>query len=346
MKCFPIGGKTPEDDLGATSGSSELSSACVELGRSVASDAVEILVCSPFDDAADSFVLRGVAAHEERRNVGIRVHYIDSPQVRTKLDGLLSELKLTKVARIPNAPPRDESIEARRFAWLLCQIKALEEADVVFAIGGGLAGAANMLLLLAEAWRKPVLPFPYYGGAAKESFDRRRYDLVDRLGSKIEKLHEKNAVSDALGFASDLVTPRSKGKDNPKQALRFFISYPRARQAEADHVETMLRRRNLYVYRDEVDLGPGHSIPEEIRRAIYNCDVFIAIWCVEYACSPWCHDELELAMDRLAEAGLKLWLLRVDETRIVPQRARNLLLFDVRSRMELEGKVLDLIGRE
>src|SRR5262245_30754502 len=49
-----------------------------------------------------------------------------------------------------------------------------------------------------------------------------------------------------------------------------------------------------------------HVQPQELPTAvsidvvdnIHRVTLFIAIWCREYACSPWCHDELELALDR------------------------------------------------
>jgi len=43
--------------------------------------------------------------------------------------------------------------------------------------------------------------------------------------------------------------------------LRFFISYPRTRPAEADYVETVLRRQNMLVFRDETDFSARHEIP-------------------------------------------------------------------------------------
>jgi hypothetical protein len=55
--------------------------------------------------------------------------------------------------------------------------------------------------------------------------------------------------------------------------------------------------------------------------------------------APWCFDELELAVKR----GKTLWLLCVDDTRIVPPAARNLISYPARSREELERHVLTLL---
>lgn len=89
----------------------------------------------------------------------------------------------------------------------------------------------------------------------------------------------------------------------------------------------------------------GHAIPGEIRNAIYGCDVFIAIWCKEYACSPWCYDELDIALDRHEGGGMALWVFCVDETRVVPPRARDLVAYSISSRQDLSGSVLELLGR-
>jgi hypothetical protein len=93
------------------------------------------------------------------------------------------------------------------------------------------------------------------------------------------------------------------------------------------------------VYRDERDFGAGRSLPGEITESIHRANVFVAIWCREYACSPWCFDELELAIKR----GKTLWLLCVDETRIAPPAARNLISYPARNREELERHILTLL---
>lgn len=43
---------------------------------------------------------------------------------------------------------------------------------------------------------------------------------------------------------------------------------------------------------------------------------------------------------------MKLWILRVDDTRIIPKRARNLTHYPVKTREEIEGCILNLLGRE
>lgn len=200
-----------------------------------------------------------------------------------------------------------------------------------------------MLLLLAEGRGKPVLPLPILGGAAEQSFDRRRYELMDRLGQDYALLQKPGEVRNMPELATILAGPVRGGMRNSQFPPKVFISYARARQAEADHLETVLRRRNLSVFRDESEFGAGYSVPEQIRQAIFGANIIIVLWSAEYACSPWCFDELDLALDRQSNGVVELWILRIDTTRLVPKRARELVYYDTPSREQLEGRVVVLL---
>lgn len=349
MKLFVIGGVTcGRSDPGFPDESRRLATACRALGRSIAVERHDIVVCSPFDDAADVEILRGAVLAPDGRDTKVEFNFVDAPAVRKKLEEVIADLGLTRVVKVPHPPPRADDPQARRYAWLLCQLHALDACHATIAIGGDPAGAANMLLLLADGKRKPVLPLPFMAGAAAQAFERRRYELEDRLGGDLGLLQDEAAVDRVIALAEGVASskPRSGGPVASRRPPQFFVSYPRARQAEADHVETLLRRRNLAVFRDESEFGAGHALPTEIREAIHRADIFIAIWSKEYACSPWCFDEFELALDRHAAGKLTLWIFCVDETRIIPKRARDLVNYAVKSRQELEGYVISLLGRE
>ncbi len=318
--------------------------ACHHLGRVLAEAGHEILLCSPFEDSADFYLLRGAASLCEPLEHRIGFYFVDSHAVRTQLETVVSTLGLNRVSRIPHPPAQSETKESLRYAWLLCQLNAMESSHVTIALGGDADGAANMLLLLADGKQKTVLPLPFLGGAAKLAFDRRRYELNDRLGQRCEDLHDEACISRVPGILAALARQAKPCSDTTLRPPSFFISYSRERQGEADHVETLLRRRNLRVFRDESDFGAGHSVPALIREAIFESTVFIALWSSAYACSPWCFDEMELALDRHAENNLQLWIFRLDGTRIVPKRARDLLVFDTPTRVALEARILDLVS--
>ncbi len=81
-----------------------------------------------------------------------------------------------------------------------------------------------------------------------------------------------------------------------------------------------------------------------IEENIYKSNTFIAVYCAEYACSPWCYDELELALDLAEKEQIEIWILCVDDTRIVSKRARELVFYQVKRREEIEGKIVSLLS--
>jgi hypothetical protein len=344
MKVFVIGGLAQGTEDGGER--TRLATACNAVGSSIAAAGHSLVLCSPFGDSADSAVLTGVALHRPSLAPMVEFHFVDTKETRAELNRLTETLGL-HVTKCPHpAPAKDSDAIGMRYAWLFCQLWALDSCQVVIALGGKEAGSANMLLLLAEERRKPVLPFSSLGGAAAQSLSRRRYELEDRLGSQWARLNADDAFDSAGSLVEILATSAtSHAEQEVAQPPRFFISYSRARSAEADFVEMLLRRRNQVVFRDESEFGAGHAVPTEIREAIYGADVFVAIWCREYACSPWCYDELNLALDRSERGDLDLWILCVDDTRIIPPRARSLVNFPVCSRQELEGRVMELLRR-
>lgn len=163
------------------------------------------------------------------------------------------------------------------------------------------------------------------------------------MGAHHLKLLDENKISESLDLFNSLASQNSISELKIENNT-FFISYPKARPQEADKIENILRRRNLKVYRDETEFGAGKNILVEIEKNIRAANVFIATWCKEYACSPWCFDELELALDLSESQSMKVWIFNVDGTRIVPKRARSLLAYPIRNREELEGTLLQLLG--
>lgn len=339
MKVFIIGGPT---DRGTDSSEQARRKLCRSIGRSLANAGHALVLCSPFPNAADIEVLHGAASTIRGRSMEIEFHFPDDDEVRVNVEDVVDRLKLRRVHRIPHAPWQNDTEDARRYAWLLCQLRALDSSNVTIAVGGHVDGSADMLLQVADGKRKPVLPLPLLGGAAKLSYERRRYELEDKLGRDFIKLQNKD-VEDSLESMIEAVTVGVDSALDKPSNEKVFISYPRARQAEADHVETLLRRRNISVFRDENDFGAGHSVVERIREALFESSVFVALWSAEYACSPWCFDEFELALDRNSKKKMDLWIIRTDETRIVPTRARSLIYHTALTRLDLENRIIALI---
>lgn len=341
MRYLIIGGITGTD----LNEKERLKNACICIGEEIRDLGHSLIICSPFTDSADYWVLDGFVKDNSTENSTIEIHFVDMEIVRTEIIRLETYFKLNNFVRIPHPAPSDNKQESLSNAWLLCQLQALESCQAIIAIGGKPNGVANMLLLLAEAKRIPILPLSFIGGAANQAFHRRRYELEDRLGSDYILLQDEKRIKEALKLSTRMCGFQINSLLT-KNSLKFFISYPRARPSEADYIETLLRRRNIRVFRDESDFGAGHAIPIEITEALYAANVFIAVWCAEYACSPWCYDELELALDRYESGKMELWIFCIDNTRMVPKRARNLNCFSVRTREDIEGRILNLLERE
>ena len=275
----------------------------------------------------------------------VEIHY---PDVRTVADEVatLAENSTVRIERSPSPPLHFNDEAARQYAWLLAQLRAFDSCTAAIAIGGRDNRSAAMLLRLSEGRAKPILPLPSCGGAAATEFHRRRFELEDWLGRVALERLSAGGPDDAEFTISQLEILGERQRHRrtpPRGGDTFFISYARARPAEADHIETILRRRNRLVFRDEAGIEPGHDIPERLRNEIRQASVFIVVWCREYACSPWCFDELELAMEQSKRNALTLWILCVDDTRMVPPGLRSLNYFKVQTRDELEGRLAVLL---
>lgn len=343
MKVFVIGGTTvPRDNDKYSQELKVLEQSMNRLGKRLMAVGHELLVCSPYPGSADLEVVRGAAlSGRVGRGAKVEFHHPQTESITEEVCRLKKKLSIGSAKSFFHLPPADDSSDALRYAWLLAQISAMDRSHTIVAIGGKLTGAASLLLPLAEEKRKHILPLTFLGGAAEQSFFRQRYALEDRFGNRVDTLNECERVERLVSLLGDLARPQDTREK--QEVRRFFISYPRSRPQEADFVEMLLRRRNQIVFRDDHDFRAGQPVPTEIDQHLYQADVFVAIWCKEYACSPWCFDELDLALKRHKEGRLTLWLLCVDDTRVVPPGARELLNYPISSRKDLEGRVLDLL---
>jgi len=344
MKCLIIGGV---DNKHITDAKKELfQNQCIRIGEFLCEKGHSLIVCSPFKDSADYWVLNGFLRGKLKKNQIVEIHFIDDDVIYAEINQLEIELGFKKFVKVPHIKMSTDDTKPSSYSWLLCQLEALEVCHFIFAIGGKKDGAANMLLLLAESKRKVVVPLTFFGGAAYQAFNRRIYELEDKLGNDYLLLRNESNILDSDNLQK-LLSGFQISKDfTKKDELSFFISYSRAKPNEADYIENLLRRRNLKVFRDESDFGAGSSIPLKITEAIHSSNVFIATWCAEYACSPWCFDEFELALDRYEAGKMELLIFCTDGTRMVPKRARNLKYVMMSSREQIECAVLNLLERK
>ena len=142
-----------------------LRTTCTDLGRKIARGAVDLIVCSPFPDSADAYVVDGYC----RENAGGEIHFFlpDHKDVWARLDKLKSSLPTSNVGfPEPFKHPSPEG-DAWGPAWLYCQLQALEYADALVCVGGRIDKTATTLIHFAEGKHKTVVPFSFLGGAAE-----------------------------------------------------------------------------------------------------------------------------------------------------------------------------------
>lgn len=345
MRVFLIGGVTEKQDTSKFFSDIEiLTKYATKLGAELVKCGHDIIICSPFNDSVDYYVAIGAIETINKQSnpkAKLEFHYPDSSNVVEKLKILADRSTTTPIYRYPCKPPvNNSSKESWQYSWLFAQLNAMDSSAGVITIGGKSIGSIQLLFSLARTRNKPVLPLTFLGGAAFQYYNDNYWDLFDVLGDRVKSLTDTTHIESI----PDLLDSLLAGKPHREEA-RFFLSYPRARPQEADYIEALLRRRNYSVFRDEEDFEPAAETQEEIIQHVNKSNVFIAIWCKEYACSPWCFDELEIALQRLQDKKSELWLLCVDETRIVPRKARTLNYYKVSNREEIEGIILKLLRR-
>lgn len=322
MKIMILGSMIGEDKCGFKGLCQNIALALIEINAT-------LIICSLFEDSADYYVFKEFIKKSNK----VDLYFVDNTDVQKRIKKVLGDnYDINKILCLDDSSRLDI-----RDAYLFCQINAVKQADAIITIGGKVDGSANLLLHIAELNKKLVIPFIQYQGAAENYYNRNKYKILDLLGNRSNILFEKNPKETITSF----LEVREKQNTNSKNINHVFISYARDNPTWADYIEVILRRRGVSLFRDESDFKAGSDIPKIIQEEIFKADTFIAVWCKEYACSPWCIDEMELALGR--GDTINLWIICVDETRIVPKAARNLLNYPVKNREELEGVLLRLL---
>jgi nucleoside phosphorylase len=318
---YVIGGVT-----GATSYPSlervELEQVCTDLGSAIAQAGAELVVCSPYPDAADVYTVSGYV--KSGAGGAVHFHSPDHPAVAEKHSQLLKMLGndiATRIVYWRHPGPEDES--AWEQAWLLCQLQALDQADAVMSIGGRFSNSANTLLHLAELQHKPVLPFAFLGGASQRAFERRDWARL-YPGFDYSILEQKASIANAIDAVNHLMVTRTRGSHRYKWPPRtVFIS--RARP-DAEFGEALQNHLNSNGYRallGDAQVSSGRMVESAIEEALLSADLFVVIWSASYALSRFCYDELDLALQRHEAGDLQIWIFNVDGSDVVPRGARR-----------------------
>lgn len=321
---------------------------CNGFGERLAGKNITLVLCSPYPDSADYEIMRGIKKAKNTK-LSIELYYPQTPEIENSWNDHLEDLDQSiKLTKFRQEAPAINDLNAFKYSWLFCQIQAIANVDFVVVIGGKIAGSSNFLIRIADTKEKEIIPLQKFGGVGASFFEKKRYQLLDSWGNEIMEQFYKSADPKAI---VDIIVDKTQSKKSKiiktnKKNLTFFISYPRDRPSEADFIEMILRRRNYIVFRDDTDISASEDVPNAIKENIHKADVFIAVWCKEYACSPWCFDELNIALGTHQKDGKPLWIFRVDKTRVVPPGARKMLWYNTETREEIEGRIVSLLEQK
>lgn len=335
---FLIGGVTG-DTKHSEFEMSRLQLACLALGKAIAIAGIRMIICSPFPDSADYFAITGFA----RTRLGGTIQF-HSP----KHDGVIEKRRALVEILGEDCPrldvwehPGPENNEAWPQAWLLCQLQALERADVLVAVGGKVSATANTILHLAEGRGLPVVPFSFLGGAAQRAFERCNWK---RLHPSIDQeiLQREDGVEKVVDLANQLLLDAVSFENQTFiSPLTFFISRAKEDALVADELAKYLRQTGMTVLLGEESIVANKMAQATIEHSILSCNIFIALWNKNYALSPWCYDELDIALRRQRVGQLSIWLFNLDDSLIVPKAARKLKTIKASS----VGQILDTVKR-
>jgi len=308
-----------------------------------------LLICSAFPDSADYYVATGYA-DEDCANRVIHLHSPKHERVAEK------RLLLEKALQRPGqrhglviqdwSYPGPETEESWPQAWLLAQLQALERADAVVALGGKVSKTANTLLHLAEARGIPIVPFAFLGGAAHRAYARRDWQRLN-VGLDASVMTNDAGVEHAIEIANRLVVDRVARSFGPSRDPRaFFVSYARKDLTYADATTATLRSRGFEVLTGEDQARGDQMISASIEQSLLKSDVCVVLWSRSYALSPWCYDELEIAGDRSARGQMRIWLFNLDDSPVVPRRARGIAMISIRSPVAIVSAINSLLSGE
>jgi hypothetical protein len=322
-----------------------LHKASLKLGKLLANAGAQLVVCSPFPDSADYYTAMGYA--DGKTGGVIQFHSPTHQKVEEKRRLLRRTLgRPGLVIQDWNYPgPETDEPDSWFQAWLLAQLNALDQADAVVALGGKVSKTANTLLHLAEAKGLPIVSFAFLGGAAQRAYARRDWaGLNPEFDASI--MTKDDGIEQTIDIANRLLVERvTRTFGGAKKPRTVFISFTHQDSAMANVLASSLRNRGIEALIGDDEMRSDQMIPASIEQALLKSDVCAVLWSRHYAQSPWCFDELSLAMNQQSYGRMKLWLFNLDDSAIVPTQARKLPAISVRSPEAVQRVVAELVAQ-
>lgn len=340
---FVIGGRTGET-ADADAELPRLHKVSLTLGHVLAKAGVQLLVCSPFPDSVDYYTAMGYA--DAKCGGVIQFHSPTHSTVEEKRCLLRKTLGRPGLAIQDWNYPGPEGNEGDVWfqSWFLAQIQALEKADVVVALGGKISQTASTLLHLAEAKGLPIIPFTFLGGVARRSYERRDWSRLNP-GFDHSVLCDVDGVEHTIEIANRLILDRMQPRFCPERPKVVFISFAHQDSVIANELRAALVKEGIEVLVGDDEIRSDQMVTATIEQAVLRSDVCAVLWSRQYAQSPWCYDEMSLAINQQEYGKIKVWLFNLDDSPIVPSQARKLPAISVKSGNAMHQCVHELLGK-
>lgn len=312
--------------------------AAKELGYAAVKSNHTVLIGSDSKNTIDYHVANGVIQYCEEnpdKTILMEIHHPEDKKI------IFSELPQNlKTNKTFYHQDRNSSHK-----WIVTHIRALDSCDVLITLGG--SKSTRIVGHIAADRQKPVLTIASFGGSSSELYERLKYIYKERFGTSnvinCLILPWQTQFADEIMSLVELIY--NTWFTHPPHL--YFLSYSWTDPAIADHIETLLRRNNRNVLRDESNVKSGSRLSKSVESMIEQTDTFIAIWSENYAASSWCPHELEYARNRQVK-NLKpnrIILITVDDTE-VPIRFTDVLHRPGKDRPQRELSILNLLKEE
>ncbi len=111
---------------------------------------------------------------------------------------------------------------------------------------------------------------------------------------------------------------------------KLFLSHRSIDKPKVREIAEALENEGIRVWFDEADILPSQSIVEEIGAGLSSMSHFLLFWSSSCVDAPWVKRELSVAVKRLIESGIPLFVISLDHTP-VPQIIKDIKRIDATS---------------
>lgn len=139
--------------------------------------------------------------------------------------------------------------------------------------------------------------------------------LVSDDGWNKESMGNVRWLHNLLSFLHKESTNNSKRfRSNFRSEHKLFLSHRSIDKAKVRDIAKALEQLGLKVWFDEKDILPSQSIVEEISQGLGSMSHFILFWSSSCIGAPWVSRELHVAVKKLIESKVPLFVVSLDST--------------------------------